>query len=175
MGIKFYSRYRSLNHIRHFDRLRDSGRWNLFCLTGHFMNWVKSNQRNNSHLIGRMICEDLICTVDFQSGLSTRKKMSHYFVNILLMNKFLTEKNITMIPQPFYSPDLSPYGCFPFLKVERQRGHHFGIVENMQQVMANQGSINWRLSTLSTLELKPGLCHLVTSEGNYFEVDEVDQ
>ena len=55
------------------------------------------------------------------------------------LNKFLTKKDIPVVPQPPYSPDLSPCDFFLFLKLKfHLKGHHFGTVDNIQKVMTDQ-------------------------------------
>jgi hypothetical protein len=45
----------------------------------------------------------------------------------------LAQNKITTLPHPPYSPDLAPcdFFLFPKLKIHL-KGHHFGIVENVQ-------------------------------------------
>jgi len=55
------------------------------------------------------------------------------------VNKFLTKKHIPVVPQPPYSPDLSPrdFFLYPILKFHLT-GCHFGIVDNIQKVVTGQ-------------------------------------
>ena len=50
------------------------------------------------------------------------------------ITEFLTSKGIPVVPQPPYSPDLSPCDFFLFPKLKNVlRGHHFGTLENIQK------------------------------------------
>ena len=55
------------------------------------------------------------------------------------MNEFLAKKFISVVPQPPYSPDLSPcdFFLFPKLKIHL-KGRHFGTVDNIQKVVTEQ-------------------------------------
>jgi hypothetical protein len=44
-----------------------------------------------------------------------------------------------MVPQPPYSPDMSPFDFFLFLKHKfNTKGRHFGTVDNIQKVVTVQ-------------------------------------
>jgi len=48
------------------------------------------------------------------------------------INEFLPEKNIPVVPQPPYSPDLSPCDFFLFLRLKNHlEGRHFGTLDNI--------------------------------------------
>ena len=53
--------------------------------------------------------------------------------------EFLAEKGIHVVPQPPYSPDLSPrdFVLFPKLKFHL-KGRHFGTVENIDKAVTDQ-------------------------------------
>jgi len=52
------------------------------------------------------------------------------------VNEFLAKKSISMLPQPPYSPDLSPCDFFIFPKLKLHlKGRHFGTVGNIQKVV----------------------------------------
>lgn len=93
----------------------------------------------------------------------------------LSITEFLTRKNIPVVPQPPYSPDLSPcdYFLFPKLK-ETLKGHHFGTIENIKQNVTNH------LKDIPVSEFehcydewKNRMKRCVASQGNYFEGDRV--
>jgi len=55
------------------------------------------------------------------------------------INKFLAEKSITVVPQPPYSPDLSPCDFFLFLRLKNHlKGPHFGILNNIQNSVTDE-------------------------------------
>ena len=53
--------------------------------------------------------------------------------------EFLAKKGITVVPQPPYSPDLSPceFCLFPKLKFYLKRSH-YGTVENIEKAVTDQ-------------------------------------
>jgi len=52
--------------------------------------------------------------------------------------EFLAKKGIPVVPQPPYSPDLSPCGFFLFPKLKfHLKGRHFGTVENIEKAVTN--------------------------------------
>jgi len=55
------------------------------------------------------------------------------------VNEFLAKKGISVVPQPPYSPDLSPRDFFlsPKLKFYL-KGRHFGTVDNIQKIVTDQ-------------------------------------
>jgi len=51
----------------------------------------------------------------------------------------LAEKSITVVPQPPYSPDLSPCDFFLFLRLKNHlKGPHFGILNNIQNSVTDE-------------------------------------
>jgi len=55
------------------------------------------------------------------------------------LNEFLTEKGIPVVPQPPYSPDLSPCDFFLFPKLKfHLKGSHIAIVDNIQTIVTDQ-------------------------------------
>ena len=55
------------------------------------------------------------------------------------VNEFLVKKGISVVPQPPYSPDLSPCDFFFFPKLKfHLKGRHFGNVDNIQKVVTDQ-------------------------------------
>ena len=94
----------------------------------------------------------------------------------LSLLEFLTSKGITVVPQPAYSPDLSPcdYFLFPKLKLHL-KGHHFGTLENIQKATTDQ------LKAIPLQDFQH--CYddwvqrfhkCVASQGAYFEGDNID-
>ena len=95
---------------------------------------------------------------------------------VIPMNEFLPKKGISRVPQPPYSPDLSPCDFFllPELKFH-PKGRHFGTVDNIQKVVTDQ------LSALPHedfqhcyREWEQRLRRCVASQRNYYEGDNVD-
>ncbi|GFW79158.1 uncharacterized protein TNCV_3631891 [Trichonephila clavipes] len=55
------------------------------------------------------------------------------------VNRFLASKNIPVVPQPPYLPDLSPCDFFLFPKLKNHfKGCHFGTLENIQMAVTDQ-------------------------------------
>jgi len=53
----------------------------------------------------------------------------------LSIREFLAKKNIAVLPHPPYSPDLAPCDFYLFPKLKSKlKGHHFGLLENIQQL-----------------------------------------
>jgi transposase len=53
--------------------------------------------------------------------------------------EFLSQKGIPVVPQPPYSPDLSPCDFFLFPKLKfHLKGCHFGTVENIEKAVTDQ-------------------------------------
>jgi len=92
------------------------------------------------------------------------------------VNEFLAKKSISVVPQPPYSPDLSPCDFFLFPKLKfHLKGSHVGTVDNIQKVVTDQ------LRALAHEDFQHSywvweqrLRRCVASEGNYFEGDKVD-
>jgi len=93
----------------------------------------------------------------------------------LSIREFLVKKNIPVLPHPSYSPDLAPcnFHHFPKLK-SKLKGHHLGALENIQKIVTNE------LHTLAENDFryccdqwKKCWNHCVTSQGSYFEGDNL--
>ena len=55
------------------------------------------------------------------------------------INEFLAEKNIPVVPQHPYSPDLSPRDLFLFPRPKNQlKGRHFGTFDNIQKSVTDE-------------------------------------
>jgi len=89
----------------------------------------------------------------------------------LSIREFMAKKNIPVLPQPPYSPDLAPCGFYLFPKLKlKLKGHHFGTMENIQKIVTDE------LHTLKENDFrycydqrKKRLNHCVTSQESYFE------
>lgn len=94
----------------------------------------------------------------------------------LSITEFLTHKNIPVVPQPPYSPDLSPCDFFLFPRLKNHlKGHHFGTLENIKKAVTE------KLKEIPVSEYqhcfeewKQRFKRCVASQGNYFEGDRVD-
>lgn len=93
----------------------------------------------------------------------------------LSINEFLAKKNIPVVPQPPYSPDLSPCDFFLFPNLKRHlKGHHFGTVENIKKNVTDQlKDIPVSEFQRCYEEWENRLKRCVASQGNYFEGDRV--
>ena len=93
----------------------------------------------------------------------------------LRFREFLVKKNIPVLPHPPYSPDLAPCDFYLFPKLKSKlKGHHFGTMGNIQKIVTNE------LNTLMENDFqycydqwKKHLNHCVTSQGSYFEGDNL--
>jgi len=92
----------------------------------------------------------------------------------LSFREFLVKKNIPVLPHPPYSPDLAPCDFYLFRKLKlKLKGHHFGTMENIQKTVTDE------LHTLTENDF--WYCcdqwkkrnHCVTSQGSYFEGDNL--
>ena len=76
-----------------------------------------------------------------------------------------------MVPQPPYSPDLSPCDFFLFPKLKfHLKGSHFGTVDNIQMIMTDQlRALSHEDFQHCYWEWEQRLPQCVASQGNYFE------
>lgn len=91
------------------------------------------------------------------------------------ITEFLTRKNIPVVPQPPYSPDLSPCDFFLFPKLKScLKGHHFGTIENIKKNVTDQLK-DIPVSDFQHCyeEWENRMKRCVASQGNYFEGDRV--
>ena len=92
------------------------------------------------------------------------------------VTEFLAKKGIPVVPQPPYSPDLSPceFFLFPKLKFHLKR-RHFGKVENIQKAVTDQlKAILVSDYQRCFEEWEQRLRRCVASQGNYFEGEKLD-
>jgi hypothetical protein len=92
---------------------------------------------------------------------------------VLSVQEFLAMKNIPVLPHLPYSPDLAPCD-FYILSNLKLKGHHFRTMENTQKVVTDE------LHTLTENDFrydydqrKKRWNHCVTSQGSYFEGDNL--
>jgi len=83
---------------------------------------------------------------------------------------------LVVVPQPLYSPDLSPYDFFLFPKLKfHLKGRHFGTVENIEKAVTDQPkAIPVSDYQRCYEEWEQRLRRYVASRGNYFERDKLD-
>jgi transposase len=87
------------------------------------------------------------------------------------VRNFLAKNEMTVVPQPTYSPDLAPADFFLFPKLKSTlKGCHFDTFDEIQRnstkdlfAIPKEAFQNWQ---------KRERC--VASEGNYFEVDKLE-
>jgi len=84
---------------------------------------------------------------------------------------FWQKKSIPVVPQPPYSPDLSPcdFFLFPWLK-NHLKGRHFGTLDNVQKIVTNELEAFQHCYE----QWKQCLHRCVAAQGNYFEGDKLD-
>ena len=85
-------------------------------------------------------------------------------------------KFLAVVPQPPFSPDLSPCDFFLFPKLKfHLKGRHFGTVENIEKAVTNQLKaipVSDYQRCYEEWEQRLRMC--VASQGNYFEGDKLD-
>jgi len=93
----------------------------------------------------------------------------------LSIREYVAKKNIPVLPHPPYSPDLAPCDSYLFPKLKSKlKGQHFGTMENIQKIITDE------LNTLTENDFqycydqwKIRWNHCVTSQGSYFEGDNL--
>ena len=98
--------------------------------------------------------------------------LSHYH----LREEKFGQKCTSVVPQPPYSPDLSPCDFFLFPKLKfHLKGSHFGTVDDIQKVVTDQlRALLHEDFQHRYREWEQRLRRCVASQGNYFEGDNVD-
>ena len=90
------------------------------------------------------------------------------------VREFLSQRNITMLPHPPYSPDLAPCDFFLFPKLKTQlKGHHFGTVENVQAAATRALNISGEDFLHCYEEWQQRWNHCIRSQEAYFEGDKL--
>ena len=92
------------------------------------------------------------------------------------INEFLAEKNIPVVPQPPYSPDLSPCDFFLFPRLKNHlKGRHFGTLDNIEKSITDElKGIPAEAFQHCYEQWKQRLRRCVAAKGNYFEGDNID-
>jgi len=94
---------------------------------------------------------------------------------VVSINGFLAEKSIPVVPQPPYSPDLSPCDFFLFLRLQNHlKGRHFGTLDNIQNVTDETKGIQAEAFHHCYEQWKQLLRRCVAAQGNYFEGYNLD-
>ena len=95
---------------------------------------------------------------------------------VISVIEFLAKKGITVVPQPPYSPELSPCDFFLFPKLKfHLKGRHFGTVENIEKAVTDQlKAVPFSDYQRCYEEWEQRLWRCVASKGNYFEGDKLD-
>jgi len=90
--------------------------------------------------------------------------------------EFLAKKDIPVVPQPPYSPDLSRCDFFLFPKLKfYPKGRHFGTVENIEKAVTDElKAILVSDFQRCYKEWEQRLRRCAASQGNYFEGDKLD-
>jgi len=89
----------------------------------------------------------------------------------LSIREFLAKKNIPVLPHPPYSPDLAPCGFYLFSKLKlKLKGRHFGTMENITDGLHTLTENDFRYCYD---QWKKRWNHCVTSQGSYFEGDNL--
>ena len=96
--------------------------------------------------------------------------------DMVILIEFLAKKGIPVVPQPPYSPDLSPCDLLLFPKLKfHLKGRHFGTVENIEKAVTDQLKAILVSDYQRCYEdWKQSLRRCVASQGNYFEGDKLD-
>ena len=92
------------------------------------------------------------------------------------INEFLAEKNIPVVPQPSYSPNLSlcDFFLFPWLK-NHLKERHFGTLDNIQKSITDElKGIPAETFQHCYEQWKQCLRRCVAVQGNCFKGDNLD-
>ena len=86
------------------------------------------------------------------------------------------QKSIPVVPQPPYSPDLSPCDFFLFPRLKNHlKGRHFGTLDNIQKNVTDELKCILAEAFKHCYEQwKQRLRRCVAAQGNYFEGDNLD-
>ena len=111
-------------------------------------------------IVGKGVC---VPAFFFQNNFPKPEQSNYHFLRTLT------------IPLPPYSPDLAPCDFYLFPKLKSKlKGHHFGTMENIQKIITDE------LNTLTENDFqycydrwKKRWNHCVTSQGSYFEGDNL--
>ena len=97
-------------------------------------------------------------------------------VTAVSINEFLAEKNIHVVPQPPYSPDVSPCDLFLFPRLKNHlKGRHFGTLDNIQKSVTDElKCIPAEAFQHCYEQWKQRLRRCVAVQGNYFKGDNHD-
>jgi hypothetical protein len=89
---------------------------------------------------------------------------------------FWQKKSIPVVPQPSYSPDLSPCDLFLFPRLKNHwKERHFGILDNIQKSVTDElKGIPAEAFQHCYEQWKQRLHRCVAVQGNYFEGDNLD-
>jgi transposase len=92
------------------------------------------------------------------------------------IREFLTKKCVHVLPQAFYSPDLSPYDFYLFPKLKlRVKGHRFQTLDSAQKAVTDAIKTLPEADFQSCYEAwKMYWAKCVALEGCYFKGDSVD-
>jgi len=89
-----------------------------------------------------------------------------------LVRNFLAKNETTVVPQPFYSPDLAPADFFMFRKLKSTlKGRCFDTIDEIQKHSTNE-LFAIPKEAFQSWQKRWGRC--VASEGNYFEGDKLE-
>ena len=92
------------------------------------------------------------------------------------INEFLAGKNIPVVLQPLYSPDLSPCDFFLFSLLKNHlKGRHFGTMDNIQKGVTDElKGILAEAFQHCCEQWKQRLRRCVAAQWNYFEGDNLN-
>ena len=94
----------------------------------------------------------------------------------LSITEFLAKRSIPVVPQPPYSPDLSPCDFFLFPRLKKcLKGRNFGTLQNIQTTVTDLlKSIPASEFQHCYEEWEKRFRRCVASQRNYFEGDKLD-
>jgi len=98
------------------------------------------------------------------------------FHTAVSINEFLAEKRILVVPQPPYSPDLSPCNFFLFLRLKNHlKGCNFSTMDNIQKSVTDElKGIPAEAFQHCYEKWKQRLRRCLATRWNYFEGDNLD-
>jgi len=92
------------------------------------------------------------------------------------INEYLAGKSIPVVPQPSYSPDLSPCDFFLLPRLQNHlKGRHFGTLDNIQKSVTGElKGISAEAFQHCHEQCKQRFRRCVAAQGKYFEGDNHD-
>jgi hypothetical protein len=135
---------------------------------------ISSKLNLNQFTVHQIITQDLdmrkVCAKMVPKNLTTEQKANRRDVCLDLLDR------LPVVPQPPYSPDLSPCDLFLFSRLKNHlKGRHLGTLDNIQKRVTDElKGIPEEAFQHCYEQWKQRLRRCVAAQGNYFEGDNLD-